>query len=319
MELLEDPPSAGHYFVHAWREGTDVQGVPADEHDWPKEYQDRLADQAKEWRDVIWGGMNDADVFWTSGDMVKLINTAAADLTFQMADEDFRPAPLMPTMMLSDRGFAFLDRQVEVEGLDESWSERYGGQDLTFKGFSWLQGTSDAGHRGLSITLYMDLTADPDCYVLREALRKQGAKVPDLLPFTTFFWTWGKGVHELENNIEPNVARWLMAFWTIVHEEIATKVQATMPRHERKRLMRENKPIPTVTVITLRRPKQPVDENQPVHPRHFRYRHLRRGHWRNQAHGKRHSERKLIYIRPTVVGDENLPFVATSRIFKVAR
>lgn len=30
--------------------------------------------------------------------------------------------------------------------------------------------------------------------------------------------------------------------------------------------------------------------------------HLRDGHWRNQAHGPQHSLRKLIWIRPTVVG-----------------
>lgn len=32
--------------------------------------------------------------------------------------------------------------------------------------------------------------------------------------------------------------------------------------------------------------------------------HWRRGHWRNQAHGPRRSERKLIWIEPTVVGGE---------------
>jgi hypothetical protein len=39
--------------------------------------------------------------------------------------------------------------------------------------------------------------------------------------------------------------------------------------------------------------------------------HWRRGHWRNQAFGKQHSQHKLLWIRPTLVrkdkADENLP------------
>lgn len=42
--------------------------------------------------------------------------------------------------------------------------------------------------------------------------------------------------------------------------------------------------------------------------------YMRRGHWRNQAHGPRHTLRKVIHVEPTWVGPEDAPIAVRSHV-----
>lgn len=68
-------------------------------------------------------------------------------------------------------------------------------------------------------------------------------------------------------------------------------------------------PLPRdVTIIDLRRTEPKPREDDPEHPgREYTRRWWVDGHWRQQACGPEHSQRKPVWIAPHIKGPEGLP------------
>lgn len=303
--LDADPPLHTMYYPHATEELAD--GPPL-----PRPARNEIA---RLWAMGLEPLIKDSDVFWVSDDMVRLVNTADHDLE-QQIETGFRPEPLVPKVLLTDCGFAWFEQEVVLTGLNAEWSKRF--DTIAFKALGWNIATVD-GDSGLTITLFGDTTNDPDTMILRRALEASGAHLPTLVPLSSFHWRWGRHFDAAPERVAPVLARWLQAFWSICQEEVATKVHAQPPRHIRRRWEREKRDVPTITIITLRRPKQPRDEDIPLGEHRYSHRFLVRGHWRNQPYGKGRQERRLQYVHPYIKGPDSAPFIEKTRVFKVVR
>ena len=67
-------------------------------------------------------------------------------------------------------------------------------------------------------------------------------------------------------------------------------------------------PPPAVTLIDIRRPQRaPHDPSEATGERQYNRRWWVGGHWRQQACGPNHSQRKPIYVAPYIKGPEDKP------------
>lgn len=110
-----------------------------------------------------------------------------------------------------------------------------------------------------------------------------------------------------------------------LQQKIVHVVPGHVERHRRKQLQREKKPS-AVKVIALRRSHYehadaPAVTEAPVDTaaREYRCSWVVRGHWRNQAHGPAHTERKLVFIHPYVADPAGKPLQERKRVFAVVR
>lgn len=72
-----------------------------------------------------------------------------------------------------------------------------------------------------------------------------------------------------------------------------------------------------VTLVDLRPLRQVHtrdDETNPETGRTYRHRWVVRGHWRNQAHGKDHAERRLQWIAPYIKGPDGAPLIESEKV-----
>jgi len=90
-------------------------------------------------------------------------------------------------------------------------------------------------------------------------------------------------------------------------------------RASRKRSQRAGLGAPTVQVVTLRRCSTSSDGHHVAGPRLDRnHRWIVAGHWRNQACGPNHSERRWIWIDQYIKGPDDKPLV-TDRVLSLVR
>jgi hypothetical protein len=103
--------------------------------------------------------------------------------------------------------------------------------------------------------------------------------------------------------------RRLAALWLLSAQPgLATTTEAALPRHVVRRAQRAGQ-LPRVRVVRLR--EAPGDHRgaQSEGGRTYHHRWAVAGHWRQQAWGPRHSQRRPTYINPYLKGPEGAPLV----------
>lgn len=109
----------------------------------------------------------------------------------------------------------------------------------------------------------------------------------------------------------------LNAAWVLMQQP--TLLDRTIERPEKSRRQayaRAGRPIPEVSVVDLRRAYVPQDRDPDggSDGRTYRHRWVVSGHWRNQAYGREHSQRRRQWIPSYVKGPDGAPLLVTEKV-----
>lgn len=270
--------------------------------------------------------LTSADPFYVSADMTELVDHAR---------REFKPEPLIEQDLMTDTGFVFFARPLDV-------SDRYG-HGTNVAAFSWapvvvatekaassisMAGVHELAAKqqeafeesardqstpiaGLALTLYCTTRADTWDHASM-------GEPPELIPFHLTPWWYGMTFdgNEVDETGKPTGAG---EWWRIVQstlrlsqQQIATRDELRPDRAERRRNQREGFHERDVVVVRLRRETNaPHDDHVPGEA-NYSHRFIVSGHWRNQWYAASGVHRQ-IFIAPFVKGDESLPLVIRDR------
>jgi len=128
---------------------------------------------------------------------------------------------------------------------------------------------------------------------------------------------WAFGERHIVND-PRSIDKYAQTFWRLLNQTITIKSEAHPSRFHRKRAKKVEFPEKKVTVVTLRRPRNPSREGEP-NSVEWTHRWLVAGHWRNQWFPSMSIHRQ-IWISPYVKGPENLPLeMKKMRVFELVR
>lgn len=114
--------------------------------------------------------------------------------------------------------------------------------------------------------------------------------------------------------------RWLAALWLLARQVNVSDRVTEMPDRPARRRSERAKMDPRVTVVKLRRLREPSDHDPGDGPgREWHHRWIVGGHWRNQPFGPGRSLRRPVWIAPYVKGPEGLPLVARPKVKALVR
>lgn len=115
---------------------------------------------------------------------------------------------------------------------------------------------------------------------------------------------------------QPVVAA-LASAWLLMQQPLLvdrTRERADKPTA--RAYTREGLPAPEVTVVDLRRQYTPQDQDpgDEKGSRHYRYRWVVSGHWRNQAYGPDRSLRRQTWVPAHLKGPGGAPLLSTEKV-----
>jgi hypothetical protein len=121
------------------------------------------------------------------------------------------------------------------------------------------------------------------------------------------------------------LSRFFLASCVWLQQKIVNVAPSPVQRHRRKAFIREHKlkSQPQLRIVALRQTSRatryrcaPSNNNESVRREH-EYQWVVSGHWRQQACGRDHADRKLIYIYPFVKGPADKPLKRVPQWAKV--
>lgn len=248
----------------------------------------------------------------------------------------FEPEPIRQEDLLLPAGFVYLPRPVQTIDI--------AGKRMTHRGIVWMQAQDPkSGKRGVVVYTFGG-TNDPDDYKT-QAIADYGERYDrDFVRFfgsslalghmTTVWygsewWTAADsidfvvsyGTDEMvrgENVQAANraIAQFIGAMWRLLEQRVGVGFRQRPSRPSRKRVAKAGWEEKYVTVVTLRRPKQPTSgEHANVD---WTHRWVVSGHWRWQPY--KDGTHRQIWIAPYVKGPDDKPLVVRgARIFRLAR
>jgi hypothetical protein len=251
---------------------------------------------------------------------------------WEYAAESFKPEVLHAWDLPCPVSFAFMPRPVIFKDAE--------GNRIAFRALSWIPaGSGDVEWRegvapeGVWYTMWshiddLDDFNRPDMEAPEreswEALGTWSVLFSGYLPFGVLedYQAMTNGNPDKEAEFDLRRRTWLMlqSFWRMSRQIVPTKAQLPRQlRRDRKRHYRTE----DVTVITLRRQRQPHDDHDPSEV-DWKWQWVVRGHWRNQyykslgAVGDPAAYRQ-IWIMPFMKGPEDAPIKPVKRAFEFTR
>lgn len=109
----------------------------------------------------------------------------------------------------------------------------------------------------------------------------------------------------------------LNAAWLLMQQPTLLGRTSERPeRSQRQAYVRAGRPVPEVSVIDLRRAYVPQDRDPDAggDGRTYRNRWIVSGHWRNQAFGRDHSQRRRQWIPSYVKGPDGAPLLVAEKV-----
>lgn len=226
----------------------------------------------------------------------------------------------------SEYGFVYLEKPVVVKDVHM--------RIIVVRAMSWGPAAreNDPWHpAGVSVTFYSDISdpRDPESPGLMK-MRERG-KLPLLSMFHVSKWVWREHPPEIprtEDQVEAeggsdvplSMHDWILAFWTIVQQEIVVMPRAHIPRGLMRRALRiaQAPEFGDVRVVLLRRAHKRGEEHDGEgQERLWSHRWLVRGHWRRLHAGT--PEERLTWVMEHVKGPEHLPLILKDNIFSLRR
>lgn len=122
------------------------------------------------------------------------------------------------------------------------------------------------------------------------------------------------------SDVSVKLSRFILAAHAWVTQKILVHGDGAIERHRRKDYVRKHGVEPlAVKVVQLRRVERKVTNQAGQSSVEWSCRWMVGGHWRNQACGVKHGERRLRYIEPFLKGPDDKPLRVSERVFEVAR
>lgn len=109
------------------------------------------------------------------------------------------------------------------------------------------------------------------------------------------------------------IARFMLAGLAWLKQRVVVAPEEKLERHRRKEFARVTKrEAPAVRVVSLRKAERLHSEGDGSREYHVRW--IVSGHWRNQACGPRHGDRRLTYVLPYVKGPDDKPLKGQAQV-----
>ncbi|MEU9703042.1 hypothetical protein [Streptomyces sp. NPDC047981] len=238
------------------------------------------------------------ELFWVQEDMTALAMHAGESLAAARWATADRPAPC--GLLFWQGGIGTMDYKgvsIPVEAC--AWAPFQGGMIL------WLLMSRDR----LAAEVARVYTVPPE-------------HVPPLIPICGAVLpvtTEPVSFAELDLDIglpEPIVAA-LATAWLLMQQPLlidSTRERADKPTA--RAFARDGLPTPDVSVVDLRRQYTPqdADPHGDGGSRHYRYRWVVSGHWRNQAYGPDRSLRRRTWVPAHMKGPDGAPLLSTQKV-----
>jgi hypothetical protein len=233
------------------------------------------------------------DMFWVSADMVALALDAASDVP------GFTPGTDLP----ATHGIIVLEKPLPPLK-------------------TWIV-TPDARQ------VEMDLTVDVLTWTVLEGMvfiesYCRGAQVPDRLyeavlePVCFFRGDADKFFAADDSGVDSNSHRMMEFLAAASHlmsnPSVAARSTST-PKTPAARKAAKKGQTSTVTVVDLRAPHHVETGETSDTGRVYTHRWIVRGHWRNQAHGKHHAQRRITWVPSYTKGPAGKPLKETERVW----
>ena len=272
----------------------------------------------------------EAEPVWVAPEAIELVDHARTS---------FEPEPLVASDPFVPNGFALFSEPLimhDAPQTEKNWGRSPTGE-FPVRALAWMAVHSEDLSMGCFwLSLYVDiddeLALNPTDNRWVESGYFGGMRDEDLdymrrvMPLSLvhqYQWSWGKRGWENPNVTEDEdrqqslmrareQAQLPQVFWRIASQ--FTALRAQVPRQMRRDFRRKGGQFDEVTVITLRRGRQP-GEHEPT-GRELTVQHLVRGYWatRHTREGPRQ-----VWVRPHVKGGDHLPFKETTRAWEFRR
>jgi hypothetical protein len=236
----------------------------------------------------------EARLWFVGGAMCELLTGAAPGL----------PAVELEPEMLPDE-VGLVAFEVPVIGRDGADADKTVTVGAMMWGPTWFDGVTEhpwpEPRRCLGISVYGPMNA-----------------YPWLLPTGSVVWPFGEPPEfALTGEVQRDASmaedrRRLLALWLLSSQPgVATESEAVLPRQVVRRATRAGREPPKVRVIHLRHVEGGGHE---AGDRSYHHRWLVSGHWRQQAVGPGHSQRRPTYIHPHLKGPEGAPLLPPTTV-----
>jgi hypothetical protein len=263
--------------------------------------------------------LEEAPLYWVTGEMTDLIKLAAEDLPHD--------AVLHEIDMPSIYGFVWFE--IPIVGMDSDT-----GGKITVHGFGWgpvLLPTIDqetnevVAVKGLTFSAYSIQTLDTGDGHPREVVFPAGRSD----------WQLGTAIDDFTAfanapGIQPDVTetrsasmmedrQLVMALWLLLGQTNLTSSRSEITKQTRKRMERAGFTAAAegVRIVYLHRADHVAPAHTPGTGHQMTVRSITRGHWKMVRYGKGLARRRPCYIAPYLRGPDGAPFVAPKTTVKV--
>lgn len=258
----------------------------------------------------------------------------------EAASQSFEPEPLLQTDLLTDTGFCYLAKPIEMPDKYDtmvalhafSWVPISAADDEGFERFTRHveedesleegavavnYGEGQERRVGIALTLY--------AVAKLERWEEEWGAPPPVVPIHHTPWYFQmtfEGNEIDEEGQRTGVERWWQVIQTtlrLMQQRIAHTTPTRLDRAERRRGKRAGYPEREVVVVRLRREQEDHIRHEVESEANYSHRFIVGGHWRNQPYPSEGVIRQ-IWISPYVKGDPSLPLVVRPRrVFNVVR
>jgi hypothetical protein len=249
--------------------------------------------------DALASALQVGDLFWVQQDMAALAMSAGEQLAAARWATADRPAPC--GLLYWDGGVGYIDGYgVEIPVEACAWGPHQGEMML------WLLMSRDrlvaeTAKKSHDFTLVVE-------------------EIPPLVPiFGTTLPVGDEPVPmvDISPRLPQSVVAALASAWLLMQQPLLidrSRERADKPTA--RAYARNGLPAPEVTVVDLRRQYTPQDQDpgDDEGGRHYRYRWVVSGHWRNQAYGPDRSLRRQTWIPAYVKGPNGAPLLSTEKV-----
>jgi hypothetical protein len=248
--------------------------------------------------DALAAALEVGELFWVQQDMAALAMHAGQELAAARWATADRPAPC--GLLYWQDGIGHIDGhgvQIPVEAC--VWSPYQGEMML------WLLMSRDR--------LAAETAAKGSFTIVTE-------EIPPLVP--VYGATLPAGAEPvslagIDSGLPQPIVAALASAWLLMQQPLLvdrTRERADKPTA--RAYARDGVPAPEVTVVDLRRQYTPQDQDpdSDTGSRHYRYRWVVSGHWRNQAYGPGQSLRRQTWVPSYVKGPEGAPLLSTEKV-----
>jgi hypothetical protein len=263
------------------------------------------AELARRW---LHGTLRDAELYWVSPDMCKLLAHVAQSIP------EVHPEPVVPEGLVV---FSVPIRGIDSQSDDPIYTVAFLWGSVTvinvpcleIETFGWRNIMTPGGMSDETVALFRQVMPT-------RLVSTGGSEWPVAATTSDFSHLRQFGEQQMDSMLEDR--RLLAAFWSLCAQRITTERKEYTPRPATRRLQREGISVNPVRVITLREASTSAEPDSP-HAVDWSHRWLVTGYWRQQPYGEKSQFRRAQYIAPFVKGPKDKPLILRDTVRALRR